>query len=736
MSVFRLLAILSITCLTLPLLGQQSESPYFHITSESETGAFPLLSTKANVQITGPIADVRIVQKYHNDGQEPIEATYVFPASTRAAVYRMEMHICDRVITAQIMERQEAQRTYEVAKKEGKRASLLEQHRPNVFQMQVANIMPGEEVEVYLFYTEFLVPESQQYTFVYPTVVGPRYNSDTGHSPTASFASMPYTEEGITPSYELNIDIAILMPGAVHRVESSTHRISEKRSGKNNVSISLDPSESDGGNRDFILTFDLSGNGIASGVLTYAHGDEKYFLCQIEPPRLDSKPVIVPREYIFIVDVSGSMHGFPLDISKALMKKLLDQLSPSDKFNILFFAGSAFKLSPESVDATKSNVSDAFARMNSMDGGGGTQILPAIKSAMQVNKKPGYARSFVIITDGYVTVEEEAFTLIQDNLDQANFFAFGIGSGVNRHLIEGLAHVGRGEPFVVSDQSEAKSTASRFFNYIRHPLMTDIRIDAHGVELYEITPEHLPDLMAERPIYFFGKYRDGENAQITVTGKRGSNPFTETVTFPAPRLQHSALRYLWAREKLRLLDDFNSVRHDEGRIAEMTQIGLDYNLLTRYTSFVAVDEEIVVENGVAVRKVKQPLPLPQGVSNYAVGFEMDMPETVGEFKATDAQSSVPGTIATVKCSDKETHDLVSSMIENHIMTLDTSELLKHTGKKVTFSIDRTGKYILISGDPDFFHFISSVIIESTNTLGITLAHSIAITVTYGLPFRS
>lgn len=673
-----ILSVLSFLLIFSHLLGQGEycESPYFIVSENSKAGEFPLLSNKATVNITGPIADVSVTQSYTNNGELPIEAIYVFPASTRAAVYHMEMKIGDRVIVADIKEKQKARQTYEKAKSEGKRTSLLEQHRPNVFQMNVANIMPGDIIDVTMKYTEFIIPEDQIYTFVYPTVVGPRYSGEQAES----FAGMPYTKQGEKPLYEFDLNANLNMSVPIRKVYSNSHNIKKTTSG-GHATVSLKDKDSDEGNRDFILNFKLSGDEIMSGVQVYSSGKDNYFLCQVEPPSLDCEPVITPREYIFILDVSGSMSGEPLDVSKALMKNLFAGLSKNDKFNVMFFAGSSFMMHDKSVPATKENVKSAFNQFEDKSGGGGTNMLSAINRAMKTPKETNYSRSFVIVTDGYVTVEEKAFRTISQNLGNANFYAFGIGSGVNRFIIEGIAHVGRAEPFIVTDMKNAKKEANRLKKYIEYPMLTDIKFEATGVDLFDIIPEHIPDLMAARPIYFFGKYSDAFNGKITVTGNRGKENFKEVMVFPGhSNKENKALSYLWAREKIRYLDDFNTLRFTEERKEEITKLGLDHNLLTKYTSFVAVDNVVVNEDG-KTKQVKQALPLPQGVSNSAVGFEMELEEMVlleGEkVEKLDIETDI---------EDQLQKTIVESILEKWAATMAQNKLVKLAGSNIRIEI--------------------------------------------------
>jgi len=227
------------------------------------------------------------------------------------------------------------------------------------------------------------------------------------------------------------------------------------------ASIKLDPSEKHGGNRDFLLKYRLAGGQIETGLLLYEGEEEDFFLLMLQPPKRVTDSQIPAREYVFIVDVSGSMHGFPLDISKKLLKDLIGNLRPTDRFNVLLFAGGSSVMSKESLPATPENIAHAINVIERQRGGGGTELLPAMKKALALPRTEGYSRSVVIATDGYVTVEEEAFDLIRNNLGDANMFAFGIGSSVNRYIIEGMARVGMGEPFIITKPEEAPQLASR-----------------------------------------------------------------------------------------------------------------------------------------------------------------------------------------------------------------------------------------------------------------------------------
>lgn len=597
----------------------RSLSPYFYIQGDADSGveAFPLLGTKVDAQVSGVIARVTVTQRYANRGSKPIHAKYIFPGSTRAAVHGLKMTIGDRVVRAKIKEKEEARRIYEVAKKEGKSASLLEQQRPNVFSMNVANIMPGDVIDVELEYSELLVPTDGVYEFVYPTVVGPRYASDREDPNKNNWVANPYLREGDAPqtTFDINVRLAAGMP--VQDVACSSHDVKVKFDSPEVATVSLGSADF-GGNRDYILNYRLAGSKIQSGLMLFEGKDENFFLLMAQPPQRPTVAQIPGRDYIFVVDVSGSMHGFPLDTAKTLLKDLVGGLRPEDRFNMIFFSGTDKTMSPQSVPATSENIFKALAMLDGFSGGGGTELLSAMRRATSLPATEGYSRSVILITDGYISAEDEAIDLIRANLHQTNLFAFGIGSGVNRHLIEGLAKVGRGEPFIVTSPADAPLMAARLRDYIASPVLTDIEVKYDGFEAYDVEPFKVPDLFAQRPMLVFGKWNGKRKGSITVSGVTGNGRYEQTfkVGEVKPDASNSGLRYLWARERLAQVSDYAGTRDAEENRKYIVALGLKYNLLTAHTSFVAVDE-VVRNKGGQGEDVKQPLP--EGVSELAVG---------------------------------------------------------------------------------------------------------------------
>jgi Ca-activated chloride channel family protein len=603
-------------------------SPYFFVEGgDPDIDRLPLKDTRVDIAITGVIADVTVRQIYENRGQRPIHARYVFPGSTRAAVYGMTMTVGDVRIVAKIKEREQAKQEFETAKREGKSASLLEQSRPNVFTMNVANVLPGDTIAVELKYTELLVPTDGVYEFTYPTVVGPRYSSTPESTAAAEdmFVKAPYLHEGQLPPSAFHLAGKISTGVPIQNLTSPSHQLASTASGVGRADFTLGDAETAANNRDFILRYQLTGREIAAGLLLFQGKDENFFLLMAQPPRAVTADEVPPREYIFVLDVSGSMNGFPLNTAKGLMSDLIHGLRPTDTFNVVVFESGSEAWSRTSLPATTRNLQSAVAFIGPKQGGGGTELLAAVKRAVAMPHESGRARSIVVLTDGYITAERDVFDYIREHLDETNVFAFGIGSSVNRYLIEGIAHAGQGEPFVVTGPDEAPAAAARFRRYIDTPVLTGIDVSFSGFDAYDVEPARVPDLFASRPLVVFGKWRGSADGTIEISGTTGRAPYHASIPVAQSTADeaHAALRHLWARTRIATLSDFGGGAPSQERVAEITSLGLTYGLLTRYTSFIAVHEMIRRTSGNA-SDVDQPSPMPQGVSDLAVGDEPEL----------------------------------------------------------------------------------------------------------------
>ncbi|MCI9337388.1 MAG: VWA domain-containing protein [Lachnospiraceae bacterium] len=622
-------------------------APYFVIQSEGadvSTDYFPLKSTEVTTNINGVIAETYVVQTYVNEGDKPINAQYVFPTSSTAAVHGMKMEIGSHTVTAAIKEKEEAKEEYEEAKEEGKSASLLEQRRPNVFTMDVANIMPGDTARIELHYTELVATIDGVCEFVFPTVVGPRYvTPEDASGPVADaavpdkempredeggpksedgdgWAASPYLPQGVLPDSEYHITVNLSTGVPISDVNCKSHEIKVERENDSQARVTLANPEDYAGNRDFILKYRLTGESVESGLVLTQTDSEKYFFLTVQPPERYTPEDIPPREYIFVLDVSGSMYGYPLDTAKNLIRDLVMGLRSTDSFNLVLFSDETYLLSSKSLAANSKNVQAAIELIDEQEGGGGTSMLPALETAIRVPMKEDIARSVVIITDGYISNEDEIYDLINQNMDTASFFSFGIGCSVNDYLIKGIAQCGMGESFLVTDSQDAVDSAKRFASYIEAPLMTGITVDYEGFDVYDMATATPSILYARKPLILFGKWRGEPAGTITVSGKAGGQDYVQEISVAdaAVDTQDQSVRYLWARTKLDQLAGYGSTRNDTSVKEEITRLGLDYNMTTPYTSFVAVVEEVRNPDGES-EDVNQANPLPLQVSNLAVG---------------------------------------------------------------------------------------------------------------------
>lgn len=605
-----------------------TESPYFVILNAGDEGAsepLPLKHTDVVARIAGTIAEVEVTQHYRNTGGKVLEAVYVFPGSTRAAVHGLDLAIGERRIAAKIAEREAAKAEYEKAKAENKTAALLEQERPNVFRMSVGHILPGDDVEVTLRYTELLQPEDRLYEFVFPNVVGPRYGNGPADG-NRTWTANPHLLPGVPTPATLSIQLELAAGMPVQEAMSPSHRVKIDYDGPDRLRTALETTDGENGDRDFVLRYRLAGDEIASGLLL--HEDEatgeNYFLLTVQPPARVKTAEIPGRDYVFVVDVSGSMNGFPLDTAKKLLRDLIGGLRPTDRFNVLLFAGDSSLLAESPLPAEKAEIERALAFLDASRGSGGTELGKAMERALALPVSEGYSRSLILVTDGYVDFERSVFQSVREHLGQGNLFPLGIGSSVNRFLIEGLARAGRGEPLIVLGPDEAPAAAEKLREMIASPVLTNVAVNfGDGFATHSVSPGTFPDVFAQRPLTVFGKYRGKPEGEIRVTGVAGGGREIDLripVAAQAGTMDNPALRFLWARSRIAELADDHALDPDNETKQEVTTLGLTHGLLTEFTSFVAVDTEVrEAPEGTDKETVRQPLPLPQGVPASAVG---------------------------------------------------------------------------------------------------------------------
>lgn len=606
-------------------------APYLEIlpaSGEQAVECLPLKESRAEVAVAGTIARVRLEQRYANTGTVPVEARYVFPCSTRAAVHGMKLTSAGRVIAARIRESATARAEFETARREKKTAALLEERRPNVLDMTVTQLPPGEEVTVEVEWTETLTATDGVYEFVLPVVVGPRYTggkSEAGEG--ADWAANPHLGEGKPnpAGLSVSVDLATGLPLAEVTCPGYPGVVDFKSRDHAVVSLGGEAGRA-AANRDFILRWKLGGGKVAAGLMLHRDGDGGHFLLQVEPPAQTLPDLIPPRDYVLVMDVSGSMTGFPLETAKSLLRELVGGLKPTDTFNVMYFASGSEVFSESPVPASGERLAEAISFLERQTAGGGTELQPALERALALPGSDGRSRTILLVTDGYVTAEKGVRELVASRIGEANLFAFGIGSSVNRGLIESVARAGGGEPEVVTDQAGAAAAAKRVLKAIASPVLAKVRIDAEGFGMSGVMPSRCPDVFASRPLALHGAWSGEPSGTIVVRGIAGNGEAFEQridVAEAAARgTNHPALPVLWARERVRELGDILPATNDSVR--EITALGLTHSLLTPYTSFVAVDETPRNTNNELV-SVRQPLPLPAGVTAAAVGNTPNAP---------------------------------------------------------------------------------------------------------------
>jgi len=621
-------------------------------------GACPLKHTDVDVRISGFIARVNVVQQFHNPTGEKIEAVYTFPLAEDSAVDRMEMKVGERVIIGQIHRREEAREIYEEAKAAGQVASLLDQERPNIFTQSVANIEPGAEVTITISYTQLLKYEDGTYKFSFPTVVGPRFNPgvpisqtgtgrepDTTRVPDASKITPPITPEGTRAGHDISISVNINSGVPLYSAKCETHEVNYEFPDKSSAIITL-KDKATIPNKDFVVNYQVAGEQIQSGMITYApvKGKGGWFSLIMQPPKAPKANQITPKEMIFVIDTSGSQMGEPLAKSKETMLHCIRNVNPGDTFNMISFSNEVNKLFETPQPYTPDTEAKAEEFLKKCESGGGTYMLPAMKAALEPPPDPKRLRIVVFFTDGYVGNDFELVDCVQKNAGNARVFPFGIGNSVNRFLLEKMGEVGRGAADIVLLNSDSKAIAEKFYDRIRSPLLTDITVDWHGlpVDTSEVYPKQSPDLFACQPLILKGRFTDAADGQVTVHGKIGGQPWSSTfrVNLPDAELENDSLASIWARAKVEDLMSQDWMGAQTGQPKpdikeDIIKVALAYNLMTQYTSFVAV-ETMTVTSGGQPRTIAVPVEMPEGVSYEGVGLAETQTEEAVRMAPTGA----------------------------------------------------------------------------------------------------
>lgn len=594
-------------------------------TTDRKQQAFTLTNTDVKGKISGNISRVEVTQTFQNPYDKPLEAIYVFPLPDQAAVDDMEIKIGDRVIKGDIKKREEAKEIYDRARKEGRTAGLLEQERDNIFTQSLANIKPGEQIKVTIRYTESLKFEQGDYEFVFPMVVGPRYipgaaidpKGNTTQVPDASRINPPVLKPETRSGNDITVSLQIDAGVPIRNLYSTSHRIDVQNNGE---TMQLKLAAGDNiPNKDLIVRYKISSDLTQPTILTTTTDQGSHFATYLIPAIAYRADQIVHKDVVFLMDTSGSQSGDPIIKSRELMRRFINGLNPNDTFTIIDFSSTTRQLSSYPLQNTVANRQKAMNYIDQVDANGGTELMNGINAVTNFpSSSNGRIRSVVLITDGYIGNDNEVIAAVQKNLKPGNrLYSFGVGSSVNRYLLERVAEMGRGTSRVVRQDEPTEEVAEKFFRQINNPVLTNIQVKWEGEgSAPEIYPSNAPDLFAEQPLVLFGKKGDRANGKLKITGiAAGGERYEQTldVNFGKDN-SNLGIAQLWGRARIKDLMNQMFGGEVKSLVDAVTQTALNYRLLSQYTAFVAVSEEVRVNPDGGKVTVNVPVEMPQGVT--------------------------------------------------------------------------------------------------------------------------
>jgi Ca-activated chloride channel homolog len=567
----------------------------------------PRLRTDVEISVTGTIARTRVTQRFQNPSDRWVEAVYVFPLPPDSGVDTLRMQVGDRLLEGQVQERAQARATYQAAAAEGRKASLVEQQRPNVFTNSVANIGPRETVVVQIEYQGLVRLEGDRLSLRFPLVVAPRYGGGPGDAglaaPAASSPGAPAASSPVTLAVELDSGVPFRM------IESPSHEIEVKRGAGNAMWVALRGAVP--ADRDFVLEWTLRASAAEqAAAFRESGGDETYYLAMIVPPLGPAAPQRLARETIFVIDNSGSMAGESMRQAKAALLAALRDLRPGDRFNVIRFDDTLDVVFPAAVPADSAHLRTAEAFVERLEARGGTEIFPALQAALSdSNPDAARVRQVVFLTDGEVNNEEQLLAEIGRSLGRSRIFTIGIGSAPNTYLMAHLARLGRGTFTHIGSESEVDARMRELLEKIESPVLTDLVVTSDsGLETW---PNPIPDLYAGEPILLsaVGKARGGV---LHVAGRAGTQPWSATLDLDSAA-PGRGIEKLWARAKIAAVEEWRFRGAAQSDVdSEVLAVALGHHLVSRLTSLVAVDVTPSRPADEPLATLGVPLSLPKG----------------------------------------------------------------------------------------------------------------------------
>ncbi|AFZ24253.1 uncharacterized protein containing a von Willebrand factor type A (vWA) domain [Cylindrospermum stagnale PCC 7417] len=621
-------------------LEQQPSGLYLQ--NSNQQIAFPLKHTEVKAKIAGNISRVEVTQSFENPFTTTLEAVYIFPLPDEAAVDDMLIRIGDRTIQGSIKKRQEALAIYEQARKQGRTAGLLEQERDNIFTQSLANIKPGEQIDVIIRYSDSLKFEGGNYEFVFPMVVGPRYipgitiednavgggsaiapmtlNQDTDLVPDASRLNSPILPAGMRSRHDINVTLEINAGVEIQDISSPSHQIQIIRE-EQLVQVKLG-----GGhtipNKDLILRYQVASNNLQTTTLTQADERGGHFALYLIPALQYRPEQVVPKDVVFLIDTSGSQGGAPLMQCQELMRRFINGLNPQDTFSIIDFADTTQQLSPVPLPNTSQNRALAINYINRLNAGGGTEMLGGIRTVLNFPvTNSGRLRSIVLLTDGYIGNENQILAEVKQRLQPGTrLHSFGAGSSVNRFLLNRIAELGRGIARIIRHDEPVDEVVEKFFRQINNPVFANIQLqwegDGESPIMYPSTP---PDLFAEQPLVLFGRKPDRHSGKLHITGiAAGGRRYQHSFNLDFQERGNPAIAQLWGRSRIKDLMNQMVSGDTKSGVAAVTDTALTYQLLSQYTAFVAVSDDVRVNPSQDSVSVQVPVEMPEGISHEGI----------------------------------------------------------------------------------------------------------------------
>jgi len=597
--------------------------------TEDKEIPLPLKHTDVKGQISGYIATVDVTQKFHNPYDEKIEAVYAFPLPQNAAINEFIMTIGERRIRGIIREREEAEEIYQQARRQGHVASLLTQERPNIFTQKVANIEPGKAIDVNIKYFNTLAYVDGWYEFVFPMVVGPRFNPPGTTDGVGAVArgkagisgqktEVQYLKPGERSGHDISLAVDIDAGVAIERVVCSSHVITNSSATPEKRSVKLSGLDSIP-NKDFVLRYKVAGETIKSALVTHRDKRGGFFTLMLYPPENLSHLKRAPMEMIFVLDCSGSMSGKPIAKAKQAITRALRKLQPNDTFQVIRFSNNASQFGPDPVPATRDNIRNAIRYVENLHGSGGTMMIEGIKAALDFAHDPKRFRMVSFMTDGYIGNEVEILAAVHERLGASRIFSFGVGTSVNRYLLDRMAKLGKGAVAYIGLEDNAAEVVDLFYERISHPALTDVAVDWGDLEVTDVFPSRIPDLFVGRPVILTGRFNGQGSTAVRITGSIGD--LTQEIAIPvdldpsSPACRtatHPGIACVWARKRIETLANQATYDADPDLSGQIKQVALEYGLMSAYTAFVAVDSsrKTAGDHGVTVAV---PVPMPEGV---------------------------------------------------------------------------------------------------------------------------